>query len=55
MIMVTISMTTTAGQSIQTFGLRVFGTFVAMIGSYLIWYIVDGKTAGALVLLWVWV
>lgn len=46
---VTISMTPSAGQSIFSFALRVSGTFMAMISSYIIWYIVDGHTAGVLV------
>lgn len=25
-----------------------------MVASYIIWYIVDGKTAGVLVFLWLW-
>lgn len=54
MIMVAISMTRTAGQSILQFGLRVTGTTVAMIGSYVIYYIVDGHTAGVIVFLWLW-
>lgn len=54
MIMVAISMTRTAGQSMFNFVLRVFGTFVAMCGAYVIWYIVDGHTAGVIVFLWLW-
>ena len=52
MIMVSISMTTSTGQSIQTFGFRIFGTFIATISSYLIWYIVDGHVPGVIVFLW---
>ncbi|CAK4030632.1 hypothetical protein DOTSEDRAFT_68258 [Lecanosticta acicola] len=55
MIMVPISMTRTAGQSTFTFALRILGTLVAMIGSYIIWYIVDGKTPGVIVFLWLWI
>lgn len=36
------------------FALRILGTAIAMIASYIIWYIVDGKTAGVIVFLWVW-
>lgn len=54
MIMVAISMTRTAGQSTWNFILRIFGTAVAMVGSYIIWYIVDGKTGGVIVFLWLW-
>ncbi|KAK5126657.1 hypothetical protein LTR85_009591 [Meristemomyces frigidus] len=55
MIMVAISMTRTAGQSTFNFALRIVGTVIAMLGSYVIWYIVDGKTAGVIVFLWLWV
>ena len=52
--MVAISMTRTSGQSIFNFVLRTLGSAIAMIGSYIIWYIVDGNTAGAIVFLWLW-
>ncbi|KAI6870077.1 hypothetical protein KC343_g7546 [Hortaea werneckii] len=55
MIMVAISMTRTAGQSIWNFVLRIVGTAVAMVGAYVIWYIVVGHTAGVLVFLWLWI
>lgn len=48
-IMVTISMSPSAGQSVFSFALRISGTFAAMCTSFLIWYIVDGHTAGVLV------
>ncbi|KAH9844572.1 Aromatic acid exporter family member 2 [Teratosphaeria destructans] len=48
-IMISISMSPSAGQSIRNFLLRVFGTFVAMLLAWIAWYIVDGKTAGVLV------
>ena len=54
MIMVAMSMNRTSGQSIFNFVARVFGTAVAMIGAYIVWYIVDGKTAGVIVFLWLW-
>ncbi|KAK6434592.1 hypothetical protein LTR95_009221 [Oleoguttula sp. CCFEE 5521] len=54
MIMIAISMSRLSGQSTYNFILRVGGTAVAMVGSYIIWYIVDGKTAGAIVFLWLW-
>ncbi|KAI5369974.1 Putative ER transporter, 6TM [Septoria linicola] len=54
MIMVPISMTRTAGQSTWSFALRIAGTFIAMVASYIIWYIVDGHTAGVIVFLWLW-
>lgn len=53
-IMVAISMMRLAGQSTFNFVLRIFGTAVAMIGAYIIWYIVDGHAAGVLVFLFIW-
>ena len=53
MIMVAIGMTMTAGAGVFGFIGRIAGTFVAMCTSFLIWYIVDGKTPGIIVLLFV--
>lgn len=53
--MVAISMTRTAGQSLFNFALRIIGTVIAMIGSYIVWYIVDGKVPGVIVFLWIWI
>ena len=53
LIMVSISMSTTAGQTIFGFFLRILGTVAAMICSWLIWYIPDQRTAGVIVLLFV--
>lgn len=39
----------------KDFIMRAFGTFVAMCASYVIWYIVDGKTAGVIVFLFLWI
>ncbi|KAJ4990876.1 hypothetical protein SVAN01_03665 [Stagonosporopsis vannaccii] len=55
MIMVAISMTPTAGQSIFQFMLRIGGTFVAMCVAWLIWYIPNQHTAGIIPLLWFFV
>lgn len=55
LIMVAISMTPTAGQSIFQFILRIVGTAVAMVVAWLIWYIPGQHTAGILVFLWVFV
>ncbi|KAE9984928.1 hypothetical protein EG328_008126 [Venturia inaequalis] len=52
MIMVAISMTPTAGQSLFSFMLRILGTVVAMVAAFLVWYIPDSKTPGVLVFLW---
>ena len=46
LIMIAISMTRTSGQSVFNFCLRICGTAVAMVASYVMWYIVDGKTGG---------
>jgi len=54
-IMVTISMSPSAGQSLFSFLLRIAGTFAAMCTSFIIWYIVDGHTAGVLVFFWFFV
>ncbi|KAL8708074.1 MAG: hypothetical protein Q9220_007006 [cf. Caloplaca sp. 1 TL-2023] len=53
MIMVAIGMTVTAGAGVFGFIGRIAGTTIAMCTSYLIWYIVDGKTPGIIVLLFV--
>jgi hypothetical protein len=53
MIMVAISMSPTAGQSLFSFVLRIFGTIVAMILAFLVYYIPDGKTPGILVIFFV--
>ncbi|RMZ12781.1 hypothetical protein D0862_02544 [Hortaea werneckii] len=48
-IMISISMNPSAGQSLRNFVLRIFGTFVFMLLSWIAYYIVDGETAGVLV------
>ncbi|KAF6824623.1 hypothetical protein CMUS01_10150 [Colletotrichum musicola] len=55
MIMIAIGMTITAGQSIFGFVCRVGGTLVAVISSYIIWYIVVERTAGVIVFLWLFI
>ncbi|WYZ37990.1 hypothetical protein EsH8_II_001496 [Colletotrichum jinshuiense] len=55
MIMIAIGMTITAGQSIFGFVCRVGGTLVAVIFSYIIWYIVVERTAGVIVFLWLFI
>jgi hypothetical protein len=52
MIMVAISMTPSAGQSVFSFVLRIVGTVIAMIISFLCYYIPDKHTAGVIVFLW---
>ncbi|GAM88916.1 hypothetical protein ANO11243_069500 [Dothideomycetidae sp. 11243] len=51
-IMVAISMAPSAAQSVFGFSLRLFGTFAAMCSAYVVWYIVDGKIPGIIVLYW---
>ena len=55
LVMIAISMSRTSGQSVFNFVLRVFGTACAMVGAYVLWYIVDGKTPGVIVFLWFWI
>ncbi|KAF5716280.1 major facilitator superfamily transporter [Fusarium mundagurra] len=52
MITIALGMTITSGQSIFGFFCRVGGTCLAMIFSLIIWYIVDQKTPGVIILLW---
>ncbi|SPO06922.1 uncharacterized protein DNG_09616 [Cephalotrichum gorgonifer] len=55
MITIAIGMTITSGQSIFGFFSRVAGTCLAMIFSLIIWYIVDQKTPGVIVFLWLFI
>jgi hypothetical protein len=55
LIMVAISMTPTAGQSLFQFCLRIAGTAIATIVAWLIWYIPGQHTAGILVFLFIFV
>ncbi|KAK5132003.1 hypothetical protein LTR08_000424 [Meristemomyces frigidus] len=48
-IMISISMSPSAGQSLRNFLLRIVGTFFAMLLSWVAYYIVDAKAAGVLV------
>lgn len=48
------SMGRTAGSSTFLLLCRIFGTIASMIASYIIWYIVDEKTPGILVFVWIW-
>ncbi|KAL5330238.1 hypothetical protein ACEPPN_003764 [Leptodophora sp. 'Broadleaf-Isolate-01'] len=50
-IMVAISMTQTAGSGIYGQFVRFAGTAIAMVVSYIVWYIVDEHTAGVIVFL----
>ncbi|KAH0342394.1 hypothetical protein KCU81_g5792, partial [Aureobasidium melanogenum] len=51
-IMVGLAMSPSAGDSMFSFMLRIVGTFSAMVASFIIWYIVDGQTAGVIVFFW---
>ncbi|KAH7113817.1 hypothetical protein B0J11DRAFT_472026 [Dendryphion nanum] len=53
MIMVALSMTPTAGQSVFSFFLRILGTLGAMVVAFLVWYIPAQHTAGIIVCYWV--
>jgi hypothetical protein len=50
-----IGMSMTSGQSIFGFIGRVVGTAIAMVFSIVIWYIVDQKTPGVIVMLWLFI
>ncbi|KAK4119617.1 hypothetical protein N657DRAFT_684256 [Parathielavia appendiculata] len=52
LIIITIGMTMTSGQSFFGFLCRVGGTIVAMCLSLIIWYIVGGRIPGVIVFLW---
>lgn len=52
MIIIAISMNMTAGQSIVGFVARIAGTALSMVLSFAVWYIVNGETAGVIVMLW---
>jgi hypothetical protein len=52
-IMIAISMSPTAGQSLRNFLLRILGTVVALLLSWVAYYIVDGHAAGVLAFLFV--
>ncbi|UKZ52913.1 hypothetical protein TrVGV298_006699 [Trichoderma virens] len=49
-----LSMARTAGSSTFLLIGRVLGTIASMVTSYIIWYAVDEKTPGILILLWLW-
>ncbi|KAL1892005.1 hypothetical protein Sste5346_007349 [Sporothrix stenoceras] len=55
MIIIAIGMSQTSGQSIFGFFCRIGGSAIAMVFSMIIWYIVDQKTPGIIVFLWLFV
>ncbi|KAJ4287454.1 hypothetical protein N0V88_007640 [Collariella sp. IMI 366227] len=52
MIIISLGMTPTSGQSFFGFLCRIGGTVAAMVFSFIIWYIVDERVPGAIVFLW---
>lgn len=55
MIIIAIGMSMTSGQSMFGFFGRVGGTTLSMVSSIVIWYIVDEKTPGVIVMLWLFI
>jgi hypothetical protein len=55
MLMVALGMTPTSGLSMFNFFWRIFGTVVAMLAAWLVWYIPDEKTPGILVFTYIFV
>ncbi|CAK7274863.1 hypothetical protein SEPCBS57363_006382 [Sporothrix epigloea] len=55
MVIIAIGMTQTSGQSIFGFLCRIGGSFIAMIISYIVWYIADENTAAIVVVLWLFI
>ncbi|KAA8650394.1 uncharacterized protein ATNIH1004_003078 [Aspergillus tanneri] len=55
MIMVNLSMSPTSGQSIFGFVLRILGTVLAMILSFLCWFIPGKKTPGIIVIFFIFI
>ncbi|KAL2271967.1 hypothetical protein VTJ83DRAFT_1338 [Remersonia thermophila] len=52
MIVVTLGMTITSGQSFFSFMCRIAGTVIAMVLSLIAWYMVVGRPPGVILLLW---
>ncbi|KLU92538.1 hypothetical protein MAPG_11483 [Magnaporthiopsis poae ATCC 64411] len=52
MIVIAMGMTQTSGQSIFGFLCRVGGTIIAMLSSFVIWYMVGEHPAGVIVMMW---
>ncbi|KAF1968166.1 hypothetical protein BU23DRAFT_656545 [Bimuria novae-zelandiae CBS 107.79] len=55
MLMVALGMIPTTGLSMYNFFWRIFGTLIAMLAAWLVWYIPDQKTPGILVILYLFV
>ncbi|KAJ5652824.1 hypothetical protein N7507_010250 [Penicillium longicatenatum] len=52
MIVIVIGMNPTSGQTMFGFGARIVATAISLALSLIVWYIVDGKTAGVIVFLY---
>ncbi|EAW13475.1 uncharacterized protein ACLA_055220 [Aspergillus clavatus NRRL 1] len=52
MIVIVIGMNPTSGQTMFGFFARIAATVVSLVLSFIVWYIVDGKTAGVIVFLY---
>ena len=55
MLMVALGMTPTSGLAMFNFVWRIFGTLVAMLAAWLVWYIPNKNTAGILVVLYIFI
>ncbi|KAK9237144.1 hypothetical protein V1525DRAFT_173673 [Lipomyces kononenkoae] len=53
-VMTAIAMNNTTGQTTYNFILRVLASLAGTIGSYVVWYIVDGHTAGVIVFMFIY-
>lgn len=52
MIVIVIGMNPTSGQTMFGFVARIIATVISLVLSLIVWYIVDGKTAGVIVMLY---
>jgi hypothetical protein len=52
MIVIVIGMNPTSGQTMFGFVARIVATAISLVLSLIVWYIVDGKTAGVIVFLY---
>lgn len=52
MIVIVIGMNPTSGQTMFGFGARIIATTISLALSLIVWYIVDGKTAGVIIFLY---
>lgn len=53
MIVIVIGMSPTSGQTMFGFVARIIATIFALVLSFIVWYIVDGKTPGVIVFLYI--